>query len=76
MALEPLFTVVPCVSAESHEIFRGIKATLSRTTLEDDGKGRRKLRIGHRALTKFLWISVTFDTGKEIAVGVWCCIQR
>lgn len=46
----------------SHEIFRGIKETLSRTTLEDDGKGRRKLRIGHRAVTKFLWISVTFDT--------------
>lgn len=55
--------VLPAVTTESHEIFRGIRATLSRTTLEDDGKGRRKLRIGHRALTKFLWISVTFDTG-------------
>ncbi|WIA37363.1 hypothetical protein OEZ86_014291 [Tetradesmus obliquus] len=29
---------------------------------EDDGKGLRKLRIGHRAVTKFLWLSVTFDT--------------
>uniref|UniRef100_A0A383VA10 Coenzyme Q-binding protein COQ10 START domain-containing protein n=1 Tax=Tetradesmus obliquus TaxID=3088 RepID=A0A383VA10_TETOB len=46
----------------SHEIFRGIKDTLHRTTLEDDGKGTRKLRIGHRAVTKFLWLSVTFDT--------------
>ncbi|KAF8065845.1 OCT4 [Scenedesmus sp. PABB004] len=46
----------------SHEIFRGIRDTLSRTTLEDDGTGRRKLRVGHRAVTKFLWISVTFDT--------------
>jgi hypothetical protein len=47
---------------DSHEIFRGIKETLGRKTLEDDGKGRRKLLIKHRALTKFLWISVTFDT--------------
>lgn len=48
---------------DSHQIFRGIKDTLGRRTLEDDGKGRRKLLIKHRALTKFLWISVTFDTG-------------
>ncbi|KAF6254530.1 hypothetical protein COO60DRAFT_311664 [Scenedesmus sp. NREL 46B-D3] len=48
--------------ANSHQIFRGIKETLSRTTLEDDGKGARKLLIGHRAVTKFLWLSVTFDT--------------
>lgn len=52
--------LAPC--ADSHEIFRGIKATLSRTTLEDDGAGRRKLLVVHRALTRFLWLSVTFDT--------------
>lgn len=52
-----------CYHAESHEIFKGIRATLSRSVLEDDGKGRRKLLVGHRALTKFLWVSVTFDTG-------------
>eukprot|EP00775_Hariotina_reticulata_P013383 gene13383-13510_t len=57
---EDVYTVL--IDPKSHEIFRGIKDTLSRTVLEDDGKGCRKLRVGHRAVTKFLWISVTFDT--------------
>jgi hypothetical protein len=59
----PPHTHVYICPPDSHEIFRGIRATLSRVTLEDDGAGRRKLRVGHRALTRFLWISVTFDTG-------------
>lgn len=29
---------------------------------EDDGKGKRKLRVAHRAIARFLWLSVTFDT--------------
>jgi hypothetical protein len=35
---------------------------LSREVLEEDGAGRRKLLVGHRALTRFLWLSVAFDT--------------
>ncbi len=31
-----------------------------RRIVEDDGKGRRKLEIGHRALAKFLFLSVSF----------------
>jgi hypothetical protein len=49
---------------ESHEIFRGIRATLSRDTLEDDGAGRRTLHVRHKAVTRFLCINVTFDTGE------------
>lgn len=47
---------------DSHVIFRGIKATLERRTLEDDGKGRRKLLVCHQAMTRFLWLHVTFST--------------
>ncbi|EFJ40166.1 hypothetical protein VOLCADRAFT_108304 [Volvox carteri f. nagariensis] len=43
-------------------IFRSIKECTYRRVLEDDGKGRRKLEVGHRALTRFLFISVTFET--------------
>ena len=48
--------------AAANKIFRGIRQVLSREIIEDDGKGKRKLLLGHRALTKFLWLSVTFDT--------------
>ena len=47
---------------DSHAIFRGIKATLERRTLADDGRGRRTLLVSHRALTRFLWLQVTFST--------------
>ncbi|KIY98108.1 hypothetical protein MNEG_9855 [Monoraphidium neglectum] len=47
---------------DSHLIFRGIKATLERRTLEDSGKGRRKLFVHHQAATRFLWLQVTFST--------------
>lgn len=33
-----------------------------RRVLEDDGKGRRKLEIGHRAVARFLFLSVSFET--------------
>lgn len=46
----------------SHKIFRGIKSVLYRKVLADDGAGRRQLEVGHRATTKFLFISVSFDT--------------
>jgi hypothetical protein len=49
-------------TADSHLIFRGIKATLERRTLEDSGKGRRKLFVHHQAATRFLWLQVTFST--------------
>ncbi|KXZ42655.1 hypothetical protein GPECTOR_127g533 [Gonium pectorale] len=41
-------------------IFRSIKECTYRRVLEDDGKGRRKLEVGHRALARFLFINVTF----------------
>lgn len=47
---------------DSHQVFRGIKATLERRTLEDDGRGRRKLLVCHQAVTRFLWLQVTFST--------------
>lgn len=43
-------------------IFRSIKECTYRRIVEDDGKGRRKLEIGHRALAKFLFLSVSFET--------------
>ncbi|GIL94998.1 hypothetical protein Vretimale_1111 [Volvox reticuliferus] len=43
-------------------IFRSIKECTYRRVVEDDGKGRRKLEVGHRALARFLFISITFDT--------------
>lgn len=48
--------------AEAHSIFRGIKSTLERRTLEDDGRGHRKLLVCHQAVTRFLWLHVTFST--------------
>ncbi|GBF88402.1 hypothetical protein Rsub_01114 [Raphidocelis subcapitata] len=47
---------------DSHSIFRGIKATLERRTLEEDGRGWRKLLVSHQAVTRFLWLHVTFST--------------
>jgi hypothetical protein len=47
---------------DAHSIFRGIKATLSRRTMEDNGRGQRKLLICHQAVTRFLWLQVTFST--------------
>lgn len=44
-------------------IFRGIKAVTYRNVVEEDKRtGRKKLEVCHRAYTKFLFISVTFDT--------------
>ena len=43
-------------------IFRSIKACLQRRIMQDDGRGRRQLEVRHRAITKFLFISITFDT--------------
>lgn len=43
-------------------IFRSIKECTYRRVLEDDGKGKRKLEIGHRAIARFLFLSVSFDT--------------
>ncbi|KAI8467121.1 MAG: hypothetical protein J3K34DRAFT_524027 [Monoraphidium minutum] len=47
---------------DSHAIFRGIKATVERRTIEDDGRGRRTLFVHHQAATRFLWLQVTFST--------------
>ncbi len=33
-----------------------------RRVVEDDGKGRRKLEVGHRGFAKFLFVKITFDT--------------
>jgi hypothetical protein len=43
------------------------------TIIEDDRKGYRKLRVGHRAVTKFLWLSVTFDTGGLVVCFIVQC---
>ncbi|KAG2448948.1 hypothetical protein HYH02_005704 [Chlamydomonas schloesseri] len=43
-------------------IFRSIKECTYRKEVENDGKGRRKLEIGHKALARFLFISITFET--------------
>ncbi|KAG2444777.1 hypothetical protein HXX76_001520 [Chlamydomonas incerta] len=43
-------------------IFRSIKECTYRKEVENDGKGRRKLEIGHRALARFLFLSITFET--------------
>ncbi|PNW88525.1 hypothetical protein CHLRE_01g033150v5 [Chlamydomonas reinhardtii] len=43
-------------------IFRSIKECTYRNEVENDGKGRRKLEIGHRALARFLFINITFET--------------
>ncbi len=39
-----------------------LQDVLYRRTIEDDGRGSRKLQVGHRACTRFLWLSVTFET--------------
>ncbi|GLC43298.1 hypothetical protein PLESTB_001343400 [Pleodorina starrii] len=46
----------------TNSIFRSIKECTYRRVLEDDGRGRRKLEVGHRAITRFLFISVSFET--------------
>jgi hypothetical protein len=46
----------------SHAIFRGIRQTLERRKLSDDGRGRRTLLVSHQAVTRFLWLQVTFNT--------------
>jgi hypothetical protein len=51
---------------DSHAIFRGIKATLERRLLEDNGRGRRRLLVCHQAATRFLWLQVTFSTQLEV----------
>mmetsp|Transcript_37941 Transcript_37941/g.84526 ORF Transcript_37941/g.84526 Transcript_37941/m.84526 type:complete len:292 (+) Transcript_37941:39-914(+) len=43
-------------------VFRNLKACVYRNILEDDGKGRRKLEVQHRAIARFLFISMTFET--------------
>jgi hypothetical protein len=43
-------------------VFRTIKAVLHREVLEDDGKGRRKIFVRQRALARFLWLTIGFDT--------------
>lgn len=49
-----------------------------RRVLEEDGQGRRKLEVGHRAFTRFLFISVTFVGARAVLSrcqdggGVYC----
>ncbi|GLI61051.1 hypothetical protein VaNZ11_003312 [Volvox africanus] len=50
------------IDPKSVSIFRSIKECTYRRVLEDDGKGRRKLEVGHRALARFLFINITFET--------------
>jgi len=42
------------------------QATVRREVLEDDGRGRRRLRVTQRAGVKLLFLSVSFDTTLEI----------
>lgn len=43
-------------------IFRNIKACTYRKDLGTDKSGVRKLEVGHRAIARFLFINVTFET--------------
>ncbi|GFR39789.1 hypothetical protein Agub_g274 [Astrephomene gubernaculifera] len=43
-------------------IFRSIKECTYRRVVEDDGQGQRRLEIGHRAVARFLFISISFET--------------
>jgi len=42
--------------------FRSIKSCTFRRTISDDGCGKRKLEVGHKAVARFLFIAVTFET--------------
>ncbi|GIL63457.1 hypothetical protein Vafri_17494 [Volvox africanus] len=50
------------IDPKTVSIFRSIKECTYRRVLEDDGKGRRKLEVGHLALARFLFINFTFET--------------
>lgn len=50
------------VDPEPHRIFRGIKGVTYRRIVQDNGKGGRKLEVGHKSFVKFLWFAVPFET--------------
>jgi hypothetical protein len=43
-------------------VFRSVKAILYKEVLEEDGPRRRKLAVGQRAASRFLWLTIAFDT--------------
>jgi hypothetical protein len=51
---------------EAHKIFRGIKETVRRDVLSDDGRGRRSLLVAHRAGLRFLGLTAAFETRLHI----------
>lgn len=47
---------------EAHKIFRGIKETVSRDVLSDDGRGKRSVLVAHRAGLRVLGLTAAFET--------------
>jgi hypothetical protein len=47
---------------EAHKIFRGIRETVSRDVLADDGRGRRSVLVAHRAGLRVLGLTAAFET--------------
>jgi ribosome-associated toxin RatA of RatAB toxin-antitoxin module len=48
--------------AEAHRVFRGIRETVDRRVLSDDGRGKKALIVAHKAGLRILGITAAFTT--------------